>query len=173
MKTQLTVNSKGLIVHRTKHARGRRHDYAIFKESHPELPNGVRPGVDLGYDGIQNDYPEMKPIIPFKRRSPGRGHRDAKGSGLTHSQKRFNKKLSKARMIVEHTISRMKKFRVMGEEFRNRLKRYDVMTDIVSIGTRQLQDTGNNSNYLRGVERKIARESALRCVITTKVYYNI
>ena len=132
VKTQLTVNSKGLIVHRTKHARGRRHDYAIFKGNHPTLPKGVRPGVDLGYDGIQNDYPEMKPIIPFKRRSPGRGHRDAKGTGLTHSQKSFNKKLSKARVVVEHTIARVKKFRIMGEEFRNRLKRYDVMTDIVS-----------------------------------------
>lgn len=27
VKTQLTVNSEGLIVHETKHARGRRHDY--------------------------------------------------------------------------------------------------------------------------------------------------
>ena len=35
-------------------------------------------------------------------------------------------------MIVEHTISRVKKFRMMGEEFRNNLKRYDLMTDIVS-----------------------------------------
>lgn len=132
VKTQLTVNSEGLIVHKTKHARGRRHDYAIFKNSHPSLPKKVRPVVDLGYDGIQNDYPEMKPIIPFKRRGPGRGHKGAKGSELTHSQKRFNKKISKTRVIVEHTISRVKKFHIMGEEFRNKLKRYDVMTDIVS-----------------------------------------
>jgi hypothetical protein len=132
VKTQLTVNSEGLIVHKTKHARGRRHDYAIFKGNHPSLPNKVRPVVDLGYDGIQNDYPEMKPIIPLKSRGPGRGHRGAKGSELTHSQKKFNKNLSKARVIVEHTISRIKKFRIMGEEFRNKLKRYDVMTDIVS-----------------------------------------
>jgi hypothetical protein len=132
VKTQLTVNSGGLIIHRTKHARGRRHDYAIFKDSHPSLPKEVRPVVDLGYDGIQYDYPEMKPIIPFKSRSPGRNHRGARGSELTNSQKRFNKNLLKARVIVEHTISRVKKFRIMGEEFRNKLKRYDVMTNIVS-----------------------------------------
>ena len=132
VKTQLTVNKNGLIIHKTNHAHGRRHDYAIFKDSHPSLPKKVRPVVDLGYDGIQNDYPEMKPIIPFKRRGPGRGHRGANGSELTHSQKRFNKKLSRARVIVEHTISRVKKFRMMGEEFRNNLKRYDLMTDIVS-----------------------------------------
>ena len=132
VKTQFTVNKNGLIIHKTNHARGRRHDYAIFKRDHPSLPEKVRPVVDLGYDGIQNDFPEMKPIIPFKRRGPGRGHRGANGSELTHSQKRFNKKLSRARVVVEHTISRVKKFRIMGEEFRNKLKRYDVMTDIVS-----------------------------------------
>ena len=46
---------------------------------------------------------------------------------------RFNKELSKARVVVEHTISKLKKFR-------NRLGHYDLMTDIVSG---QLQDNGN------------------------------
>jgi hypothetical protein len=132
VKTQLTVNKKGAIVHRTDHARGRRNDYAVFKRNHPELPDGVRPGVDLGYDGIQNDFPGMKPMIPFKKRSPGRGHKGAKAKPLTPYQKRFNRKLSKERVVVEHTISRMKKFRIMGEEFRNRLRHYDAMTEIVS-----------------------------------------
>lgn len=128
VKTQLTVNENGLIVHKTNHARGRRHDYDIFKQSCPSLPKGVRPGVDLGYDGIQSDFPELKAMIPFKRR----GGRNKKGGELTPEQKSFNKKLSKARVVVEHTISRMKKFRIMGEEFRNKLKWYDGMTDLVS-----------------------------------------
>ncbi|MDV3277575.1 MAG: transposase [Nitrososphaerales archaeon] len=128
VKTQLTVNSKGLIVHRTNHARGRRHDYDIFKGNRPKLPDGVRPGVDLGYDGIQRDFLELKAIIPFKRR----GGRNKKGVELTPEQKRFNKELSKARVVVEHTISRVKKFNIFGQEFRNRLRHYDAMTDIVS-----------------------------------------
>ena len=133
VKTQLTVNSPdGLITHKTNHARGRRHDYDIFKQSHPELPEGVIPGVDLGYDGIQNDYPKLKAMIPFKRRGPGRGHKGEKGKKLTPSQKKYNKSLSKARVVVEHTISRLKKFNIFGQEFRNRLRHYDLMTDIVS-----------------------------------------
>ena len=32
---------------------------------------------------------------------------------------------------MEHTISRLKKFRIMAHEFRNRLKNYDTMTNIV------------------------------------------
>lgn len=34
--------------------------------------------------------------------------------------------------MVEHTISRLKKFNIFGQEFRNRLRNYDAMTDIVS-----------------------------------------
>lgn len=132
VKTQLTVNSNGLVIHKTRHARGRRHDYSIFKQSHPDLPKGVIPGVDLGYDGIQNDYPELNSMVPFKKRSPGRGHEGEKARKLTLGQKKYNKELSKARVIVEHTISRVKKFNIFGEEFRNRLRRYDCMTDIVS-----------------------------------------
>jgi hypothetical protein len=51
----------------------------------------------------------------------------------------------KERVVVEHTISRMKKFMIMADEFRNRLKRYDAMADTVSglvnfriMGTRGL-----------------------------------
>ncbi|MEM4258126.1 MAG: transposase family protein, partial [Candidatus Thermoplasmatota archaeon] len=60
--------------------------------------------------------------IPFKK---------PKKKELTKQEKRYNKKQRKARVIVEHTISRMKKFRIMAEEFRNRLTRYDRMTSIV------------------------------------------
>lgn len=124
VKVQLTVNSKGLIMHKTPHARGRRHDYDIFKTSHPRLPPEVNLNLDLGYDGVQNDYPELNTTIPFKRR---RGKGD-----LTAEQKSFNRKLAKTRVVVEHTICRTKKFRIMGEEFRNRLRWYDRATDIVS-----------------------------------------
>lgn len=50
----------------------------------------------------------------------------------TQEQKAFNKNLSKERIVVEHMISKVKKFNVFGTEFRNRLRNYDVMTDIVS-----------------------------------------
>jgi len=128
VKTQITVNKDGLIVHKTRHAQGRKHDYSLFKWCHPNLPDNVRLGLDLGYDGVQNDYPELKVEVPFKRKSPGRGKRGIKAKELTSEQKAFNQKLSKERMVVEHTISRLKKFRIMAHKFRNRLKHYDTMT---------------------------------------------
>jgi hypothetical protein len=132
VKTQLTVNSKGLIVHKTNHARGRRHDLEIYRKRHPNLPKVVEQDFDRGYDGVKKYFPDLKCVIPFKRRGRGRGHKGEKADDLTPEQKRFNKELSKERVVVEHTISRMKKFRIMADEFRNRLKRYDAMTDIVS-----------------------------------------
>ena len=96
----------------------------IFKKSHPRLPSGVEPTLDLGYEGIQKDFPELNAHIPIKRRR--------KDEKLTDEQSPYNGRLAKARIVVEHTFSRMKEFRVMGEEFRNRLRHYDMMTDLVS-----------------------------------------
>jgi len=135
VKTQITVNSRGLIIHKSPHCRGRRHDYDIFKTSRPRLPPGVDLNLDLGYDGVQNDYPDLKVTLPHKRR---------RGMGeLTPEQKRLNRRLAKARVIIEHTISRIKKFRIMGEEFRNRLRWYDGTADII-CGIINLRIIGTN-----------------------------
>ena len=131
VKTQLTVNQDGFIVHKTPHAAGSTHDYTLYKRSHPDLPDSVRLGLDLGYKGIEKDYPELNCVLPSKRKNPGRGKRGMKGPELSAEQKAFNKLLSVERVVVEHTNSRVKKFRVWADEFRNRLKHYDVMTDIV------------------------------------------
>jgi hypothetical protein len=141
VKTQITVNADGLILHKTPHARGSRHDYALFKWRHPRLPDNVCLGVDLGYDGVQNDYPGVNVLVPFKRRSPGRGKRGVKARELTCEEKAYNQRLSGERAVVEHAISRLKKFRIMAHEFRNRLKHYDIMTDIV-CGLVNLRITG-------------------------------
>ncbi len=145
VKTQLAVNKDGLLFQKTNHARGRRHDLDVYREHPPALPKDVEQDLDRGYDGVKNYFPELKCAIPFKRRAGGKGKGGVKAPDLTPAEKRFNKQLSKERVVVEHTISRMKKFRIMADEFRNRLKRYDVMTDIVSglvnfrtMGTRGL-----------------------------------
>jgi hypothetical protein len=131
VKTQVTVNADGLILHKTQQARGSRHDYSLFKWRHPRIPEGVSLGVDLGYDGVRGDYPWLDVLIPFKRRSPGRGKRGVKAKDLSSEEREFNRLLSGERAVVENVFCRLKKFRVWGGEFRNRLCHYDVMTDIV------------------------------------------
>lgn len=109
VKTQVTVNRDGLIIHKSPHARGGKHDYSIFRWRHPRLPEEVSLWLDLGYDGLQKDYPMLKVLVPFKRRSPGRGKRGVKAEPLTLEQREFNRWLAAERVVVEHTISRLKK----------------------------------------------------------------
>ena len=89
VKTQLTVNKQGLIVHKTGHVKGSMHDYALYKRSHPQLPSNVRLDLDLGYLGIKDDYPKLNCALPIKRKNPGRGKRGMKGPELSVGQKAF------------------------------------------------------------------------------------
>ena len=132
VKTQLTVNADGLIVHLTQHVKGSMHDYSLFKRSRPHLPDKVLGEGDLGYEGVKKDFPRLNFAVPFKRKGPGRGKRGVKAQELPAEQKAFNKMLAKERVVVEHTNSRVKKFLIWGGEFRNRLKHYDIATEIVS-----------------------------------------
>ena len=52
VKTQLTVNADGLIIHQTQHVKGSMHDYSLFKRSRPHLPDKVHVEGDLGYEGL-------------------------------------------------------------------------------------------------------------------------
>ena len=123
IKTQYMVNGEGTILHKTGHDRGRIHDYEIFKNKHPITPLQVENILDLGYLGVKNDFPTVKYVLPFKKK---------RKSELSNEEKRHNRKHCKLRVIVEHTVSRIKKFGIMGTKFRNRLGRYDHASDIVS-----------------------------------------
>ena len=52
--------------------------------------------------------------------------------GYLNKPNPYNSTRSKLRVIVEHTVSRIKKFGMMGTKFRNKLVRYDRASDIVS-----------------------------------------
>ena len=53
------VNNDRIIIHKTNHRKGRRYDYDIYKENHPLIPKQVVNVVDLGYLGIEKDFPEQ------------------------------------------------------------------------------------------------------------------
>ena len=131
VKTQLTVNKKHLIIQKTAHVKGSMHDYTLYKHSHPHLPDKVCLGLDLRYLGIRVDFPKLYCMLPIKRKNPGRGKCSVKAKALSVEQKDFNKAFGKERVVWEHVNFGVKKFLIWGGEFRNRLKHYDVMTEIV------------------------------------------
>ena len=131
VKTQLTVNKEGLIIHKTCHVKGSMHDYALYKCSHPVLSSNVGVGLDLGYVGVKVDYPNLNCVLPIKRKNPGLDKVGVGAQELFAEQRAFIKVLASERVIVEHTNSRVEKFRIFGSAFRSRLWRYDLVTDVV------------------------------------------
>jgi DDE superfamily endonuclease/Helix-turn-helix of DDE superfamily endonuclease len=123
VKTQYMVNTKGLILHKTGYKRGRKHDYDIYKHNHPVTPPQVENVFDLGYLGIEKDFTTVKSVLPIRKR---------RNKMLSYEETTYNKKHSRLRIIIEHTICRLKKFGIMGTRFRNRLGKYDHVSDIVS-----------------------------------------
>ena len=123
VKTQYMVNKEGTILHKSKYKKGKNHDYSVHKDEHPITPPQVKNYFDLGYKGIENDFPNLKAVLPVKKK---------RNIELTKKEKRYNKRHSRQRVIVEHTICRIKKFGIMGSKYRNRLKRYDGISDIIS-----------------------------------------
>lgn len=124
VKKQYMVNSHGLILHETGHSKGRKHDYSVFKDKHPVTPKQVENVVDLGYKGADKDFPTVRFVLPIKKKRNRRK--------LTKKQKSYNRKLARQRVIVERTIARTKKYGIMGNKFRNNLRRYDRASSIVS-----------------------------------------
>ena len=85
---------------------------------------------DLGFLGVEKDYPaaEQKSSLPIKK-----GERCEL---TTIEEKEYNKNhYAKKRIVVEHAIyCRIKKYRIINDIFKNRLRKYDRTSDTVVAG---------------------------------------
>jgi hypothetical protein len=118
------TNNHGIIIYKSDHKNGRRHDYDIYKEHHPVTPKEVVNVFDLGYYGVEKDYPEQLSSLPYRKK---RNQQE-----LSQEEKEYNVVHSKRRIVIEHTICRLKKFRILSDVFRNRLRKYNKISDITS-----------------------------------------
>ena len=57
---------------------------------------------------------------------------EEKEKAIGEKEGRKEGRLARKRFVVERAISKVKKFNIMGTRFRNRLKRYNHVFDIVS-----------------------------------------
>ena len=124
IKIQIMVNNYGLIIHKLGYKKGRRHDYDIYKKNHPVTPKEVVNVFDLGYLGVEKDFPEQLSSLPKRKKRIIELSQE--------EEKETNKNHSKKRIVIEHAICRIKKFRIMGDVFRNKLRKYNKVSDIVS-----------------------------------------
>ncbi len=87
-------------------------------------PKQVLNVFDLGYLGVEKDFLEQLSSIPNRKKR--------NLQQLSKEQKEHNKNHSKKRIMIEHTICRLKKYRILADIFRNRLKKYNKVSDIVA-----------------------------------------
>ena len=106
---------------------GSNHDYKLLKQSGfaDNLPPKVEAIVDLGFQGIEKDYPSLKVSIPDKK---------PKGGELTIVQSPINRRVSSIRVVVEHSISGVKRLRAVSDIYRNRKPGTDDRLILVSCG---------------------------------------
>jgi hypothetical protein len=89
-KKRHTVNNHGYIIHKLGHKKGRMHDYNINKKNHPVTPKDVLNVYDLGYLGVETDFPEQLSELPHKKK---RNQKE-----LSQEEKEYNKNHSKKRI---------------------------------------------------------------------------
>lgn len=109
IKTQIVVNAKGKIIHVSQSVPGNRHDKKLFDQTKLTITRGTKLLGDLGYLGATGVQ------VPYK---------SSKLKPLTLSQRAYNKKHAHWRIIVEHVLSRLKKWQILAQRFRNRLDTY-------------------------------------------------
>lgn len=112
------------IVYLSPTVEGKKHDYAMFKDEFPpgKIPEDIKLWTDLGFLGIEKDYPNLNVIMPKKK---------PKGKKLTEKEKENNKVISGFRVKVEHAIGGIKRLRITTDKFRN--KTYDFNDKVMLI----------------------------------------
>ncbi len=121
------VNNHGYIIHKLRHKKGRRHDYDIYTKDHAVTLKEVVNIFDLGYLGIESDFPD-----------PLSSHYHRKGKETNTSCPKKKKSTTKVLQQKENgdrehnIICRLKKYRIMRDIFRNKLRKYNRISGIVS-----------------------------------------
>ena len=119
---------------------GRRHDYSLLKEElDPDQPglSSVEVSVDLGYQGIKDDYPNFHQInIPHKKPRKSKTSKPT----LTPKQKKENRAISRKRIGVEHLIGDLKSFHILVNKFRNHTIRMADQAILIVAGLANLKN---------------------------------
>jgi len=126
IKSQLLTTRK-LILHVSGNLPGKVSDSTVLAGSGVmhSIPEGVQVNLDRGYEGAEERYPNNK---IYKPKRAQRNH------PLTLFEKLYNHIINKTRILVEHVIGRLKKFRIMSDLYRNRRSAHaDYLTVVAGL----------------------------------------
>lgn len=126
-KNILIVDKNRQIGYLSPPAEGKKHDFGMFKELFPPgvFPKSITLWLDLGFTGVERDYPATTVMMPKKK--PKRGV-------LTDAEKAQNKAISGFRVLVEHAIGGLKRFGIATEKCRNKDGQFNDRVMAISCG---------------------------------------
>ncbi|ACP21069.1 hypothetical protein Aasi_1819 [Candidatus Amoebophilus asiaticus 5a2] len=93
----------------------------MFKESKVHISQHSQAIVDTGYQGLKRLHD--KSLMPKKR---------SKKHSLTKADKRSNQQLASQRVLSEHIIGMLKRFKILAERYRNRRKRFGLRFNLIA-----------------------------------------
>lgn len=89
------------------------------------IPKEVQVHIDLGFLGVPKEHPEGMFSLPEKK---------PKGCALSDDAKARNREKSRRRVLVEHAIGGVKRFRAVADVLRNSLRRFADRLMLVACG---------------------------------------
>src|SRR5512143_1506261 len=96
-------------------------DFKLFKRSRIAFKEALECLADRGYQGIQKRHRNSQP--PMKK---------PRGGELSTLAKSRNRRLARRRVVGEHVIGKLKVFRILGEKYRNRRKRFGLRLNLMA-----------------------------------------
>ena len=105
----------------TSFSNGKKHDFRLLKDSKVFLCKNIKVLTDTGYLGLQEIHTNTD--MPKKK---------SKNIPLTIEEKRQNRTLSSQRVLNEHVIGRVKRFKIIADKYRNRRKRFGLRFNLIA-----------------------------------------
>ena len=121
LKSQVVVCKKSAKVLCTHFSHGKRHDFALYKQSRFKVHPDTQLLADSGYPGLQKEHANSR--TPTKRR---------KKKPLSKEAKLQNRQLSSDRVLNENVIGKIKRFKIVCDRYRNRRKRFGLRFNLIA-----------------------------------------
>lgn len=102
---------------------GRRHDKRIIDKSILHIPDDIGKWVDTGFQGLDKRYENV--VMPKK---------GTKKHPLSVTDKTNNQIISSFRVVVEHALAGIKRFRILTDVLRNKIGLFDDLIIEVASG---------------------------------------
>jgi len=117
----VVVNKQDKQIICTAFANGKEHDFKLFKESKVCVKPKTELDTDTGYLGIAKIHANS--VLPKKK---------TKKNPLTKEDKAFNRNISSQRVLNEHVIGFVKRFKIVADRYRNRRKRFGLRFNLIA-----------------------------------------